>query len=564
MPEPRRAHLLPVAGILLLGLLAYSNSLRGDFVFDDLRQIRDNPVIRDLGKFLWSGAGYRFSPNRFVAYLTFALNYRFGGLAVFGWHAVNLAIHLANALVLYALVVSAFRAPRIAGSGLAASARAVAFSAAALFVTHPLQTQAVSYVVQRLTSLAALFYLLAMLLYLRWRLLQEAGGRGPLRAATYLGAVAAALLAVRTKEIAFTLPAAALLLEAALFGRPDRRRLLAMVPFAAAALWIPATLLLQQRTSGHLLSDVDAVSRLQATGVSRLDYLRTQLVVVARYLRLLAWPTGQDADPDLRLVLSLREPGVFPALLLHLGLLGAAAWAWRRTSPGAARPLDPAARLAAAGILFFYVALSVESSLVPIADLMFEHRAYLPSAGFFAAVAVTAALALRALRPSRSPGRVLVALALACALPLGFATLLRNRVWWTEIAFWTDVAARSPAKARARFNLATALVQRGREEDGVLELRRTLAIDPGWTEARIQLGGVLMLLGRYPEAEPELRRAVTEKPAEPEALFDLAELLWRTGRREEARDWYRRFLGVAPPELDRLRRIAEARTRVSR
>lgn len=562
MPDSRRAHLLPVAGILLLGLLAYANSLRGDFVLDDIKQIRDNPVIRDLGNFLWSAAGYRFNPNRFVAYLTFALNYRFGGVAVFGWHAVNLAIHLASALALYSLVASAFRTPRLSASALAGSARAVAFAAAALFVTHPVQTQAVSYVVQRLTSLAALLYLVALLLYLRWRLLQAAGARGQLRTATYLGAVAAALLAVRTKEIAFTLPVAVALLEAALFGRPDRRRILAIAPFVAAALWIPATLLAQPRPAGDILSDVDSATRLQAAEVSRIDYLRTEAVVVARYLRLLAWPTGQDADPDVPLERSWSAGPVASSLLLHAGLLLLAAWLWRRTSPGAARSIDPAARLAAAGILFFYLALSVESSLIPIADPMFEHRVYLPSAGLVTAVAVGAGLALRALRAAR-PGRRLAALAVAVSLPLAFATLLRNRVWWTEITLWTDTTAKSPGKARPRFNLATALVQRGRTAEGVRELRRVLELDPGWTQARIQLGGVLLLLGNYAEAEPELRRAVREKPDEPEGLFDLGELLWRTGRREEARGLFRRFLEVAPPDRAQLREIAAARLRIT-
>ena len=562
MPESRRAHLVPAAGILLLGLLAYANSLRGDFVFDDIRQIRDNPVIRDLGSFLWSSAGYRFSPSRFVAYLTFALNYRLGGLDVFGWHAVNLAIHLAVALVLYALVASAFRAPRLAGSRIASSSRAVAFAAAALFVTHPIETQAVSYVVQRITSLAALFYLLAMLLYLRWRLQQEAGDRGPLHGATYLAAVAAALLAVRTKEIAFTLPAAVLLLEAALFGRPGLRRLLAVAPFVAAALWIPATLLAQHRPAGEILADVDTATRVQATGVSRLDYLRTEVAVVAGYLRLLVWPAGLNLDHDVPLARSFLEPRVAQALVLHLALLATAAWAWRRTAPGAARAIDPVARLAAAGVLFFYLALSVESSLIPIADPMFEHRAYLPSAGFFAAVAVIAALALRALRPSLPPGRRLAALALALAIPLAFATLLRNRVWWTDVTLWTDAVSKSPGKARPQLNLGTALVEAGRPREAVGPLREAARLAPELPWARAQLGATLLSLGRLSEAEAELRAANHLAPGDAETLFNLGMLLARTGRREEARPFLTRFVEVAVgPGYTAARRAATAMAR---
>jgi len=149
-----------IAGVLLLGALAYSSSLRGEFAFDDLPQIVQNPAIRDLGSFV--GPGSRgILPNRYVAYLTFAMSYQAGGLDPFGWHLANLAIHLTSAVLVWTLVRLAFRTPRLRSSKLAPSSGAIAFAAAALFVAHPLATQAVSYVVQRITSLTTLFYLLA-------------------------------------------------------------------------------------------------------------------------------------------------------------------------------------------------------------------------------------------------------------------------------------------------------------------------------------------------------------------------------------------------------------------
>jgi hypothetical protein len=280
-----------VAVVLLLGILAYSNSLHGEFIFDDLEQLSTNPAIRDLPSFL-GPSGYRMLPNRYVAYASFALNHQLGGYAPFGWHVANLAIHLANAMLVWAFVQLAFRSPRLRTSALAPSSGAIAFTSAALFVTHPLATQAVSYVVQRITSLAILFYLLAVVLYLAWRVRQ--GPRG--RVALYAGVIVSSLLAIRTKEIAFTLPLALALVEWA-FLEGNRRRWLPILPVAALSLLIPLSLVDLGKPAGELLASADTMTRVQAD-LSRTDYLRTQSVVVARYLGMLALPVGQSLDHD--------------------------------------------------------------------------------------------------------------------------------------------------------------------------------------------------------------------------------------------------------------------------
>src|SRR5512137_1802631 len=119
MERTRRDTLLLAGAVALLGLLAYGNSLQGAFVFDDVKQIQDNPAIRDLGEYLLGAPGHLAPPNRFVAYLSFALNHRLGGLAVGGFHLVNLLVHLGNALLLFGLVLLVFRTPRLRESALA-------------------------------------------------------------------------------------------------------------------------------------------------------------------------------------------------------------------------------------------------------------------------------------------------------------------------------------------------------------------------------------------------------------------------------------------------------------
>jgi len=543
------------AAIVLLGLFAYSNSLSGDFVFDDLPQIRDNPAIRRLGSYLWSTEGYRSLPNRFVAYATFAMNYRLGGLDTRGFHAVNLAIHLANSLLLFWLAVLCFRAPRVRESVLAPLSRPMAFLAAASFATHPLGTQAVTYIVQRVTSLAALLYVLAVVLYLAWRL--QGRERSALsRGATYAGVLLAALLAFRTKEMTFTLPLALLLAEALLLEPAGWRRFLPVLPIALLALVIPATVLLQAGAAPSALARIGAATRVDST-LGRMDYLRTQFVVLADYLRLLAVPTGQNLDHDVAVRHTLLDPSVAASAAILAMLAGTGLWLAWRSRRRAAAPVDPVARVAAFGIGWFFLASSVESSVLPIVDLMYEHRAYLPSVGLFLTFAVGAASLARMASPAAA-ARITVLAGMALAFLLSSATLQRNVVWRDELTMWTDSAGKSPNRFRPWFNLGTVLAGRGDLPAAVAALERALAINPGHGSARAQLGAALLQSGRPRDAERELRLALKERPDDPEVLFNLGTLLARTGGADEGHALLRRYLEIAPAGQVQGRKAASA------
>lgn len=531
--------------MVLLGAIAYSSSLHGQFVFDDLEQIVENPAIRSLGSFLGrDGAGVL--PNRFVAYATFALNHAIGGYEPIGWHLVNLAVHLGNALLVQALVLLAFRAPRMAGSALAPSARSIAFAASALFVTHPLATQAVSYVVQRITSLATLFYLASTVLYLLWRL--QPAGRGA-RAALYAGVLLSALLAMRTKEIAFTLPVAIALVEGA-FLEGGRRRWLPILPIAAISLLIPLSLVDLGGSPGGVLAAADSATRVIAPA-GRLDYLRTQTVVVVDYLRLLAVPYGQTVDHMVTIRRSWLAPDVAGAVLLLASLAGLAAWlSWRSRPRGGKPPLDPSVRLVALGIAWFFVTLSVESSVIPIADVMNEHRVYLPSAGIFPAVATLVALLFLRIDPRRVGRDTAIAGAVAASI-LAVVTWNRNHAWANEIALWSDAAAKSPGHYRPVFNWGAALTKQRRFAEAAVIFRRGVELDPRSVPARVQLGVVLYLAGDPRGSEVELRQAVAIKPDDPDALLNLSVLLGAIGKKPEARLYQQRLLQVAKDPADR-------------
>ncbi len=458
---------------------------------------------------------------------------------------VNVAIHLLCAAVVYALVALTLRTPRLARSAVAPWRSEIAFAAAALFVSHPLQTQAVTYVIQRVTSLATLLYAVALLLYARWRLARETGAWSPARSAvTYALALVVSVAAMKTKEIAFTLPFAIVLYELCFFG-PRPRRALALVPFLATSLVIPSTLVDLHAPAAAIVSAAAERTRVE-TALPRLDYLRTEIAVVAEYLRLLVLPLGQNLNHDFPVQRSFLAPRVLASAALLLALLAAAAWLYRRAEPRDGRPaVDPAARLVAFGIGWFFLALLVESSLIPIDDVINEHRVYLPSIGFFAAAAAGGALLLRRVRGA-DPRRLVAMTALLLALVLAVATLGRNAVWASDVSLWADAALKSPNKVRPLNNLAAALATAGFPEEGVLAARRAVALEPRNAIIRGQLAAALASLGRMSEAEVEMREAIRLDPTRPEHVFNLALLLSNTGRPELARTWFRRFLEIAP------------------
>ncbi|GAO02300.1 tetratricopeptide repeat protein [Anaeromyxobacter sp. PSR-1] len=553
------AHVAALAAVILLGLAAYANAWRGAFVFDDVDHVRDNPILRDASAFGWNGPGWRELPNRSVAYLSFTLNYRLGGSDPTAYHGANIAIHLFTSTLVYALVIAAFRAPRLAPSALAPHASTVALVAAALFVSHPLQTQAVTYIVQRMTSLTALFYVGAVVLYARWRLMDAARHRWG-RRAVYAGVLACAVLAMRTKEIAFTLPFAVTLYEITFF-EPDGRRLRRLWPILATAAIVPLTVLLAVRGipgGEDVATTALAATRVQ-TDLGRLEYFLTQVPVVVTYLFLLLMPVGQNVDHDYPIYRSFLAPEVLSAIAVLAAIGCAGAWAYARTSARARRPADPAARLVGFCVAWWFVALAVESTIIPIVDVINEHRVYLPSVGFFVAAAVGILLAARrAVGVEVAPrAAALAGIGLACVLAA--ATLARNRVWASDVALWTDAAAKSPNKMRPNLNLGTALVEVRRFREAEAPLRRAAELDATSAIPHVQLAGVLLTQRRGAEAEAELREAIRLDPRDPEAIFNLAVLLSSSNRPADARPLFARFLEIAPDSYARARRIAADR-----
>lgn len=496
--------------IVLTGIIAYSNSFGVPFLYDDSTSIVDNPVIRDLGSFL-GGEGFRYNPRRFLTYLSLALNYRLGGLDVTGYHLLNLALHLSVAVLVYHLVKVTFRTPRLVRSRLAHHATRIALLSSLLFVAHPMHTEAVTYLVQRTTSLAALFYLLALYLYARGRL-----GTGTAAAFSYAGALLSVLAAALCKENSATLPLAILLYEASFFVTPWRRRARLIVPLVLMAAAAPFTLLLV-RPDGEILSMLDRATR-ESQVITRTQYLLTQFEVMGTYLRQLFLPYGQNIDHDYPLATSFLSPLVFLSFLLIAGLCALAFLLYRRGDD----PADPGRswlRLIGFGILWFFLTLLVESSLIPIRDVINEHRLYLPSVGIILAASTLLAWLFRD-RP-----RTLLVVAVPMVLTLTLLTWRRNEVWQTPLTLWQDSVLKSPGKARPNHNFAKALSAAGEHERAIIHYQMALRRAGASPETLVELAAEYDAIGQPGRAVEYYRRALSEDARMVPARTRLAILL---------------------------------------
>jgi tetratricopeptide (TPR) repeat protein len=475
--------------IIAVGLMAYCTSFQVPFTFDDEFNIVNNPAIKDFRHVFDPLFWNKFPQTRIVGYLSLALNYRLHGLDVSGYHVVNLAVHIANGLLVYLLVGLIFRTPWFVGrlpGRMHMSDAVVALFAALLFVAHPVQTQAVTYVIQRLASLATFFYLLSLVSYLKARLLQTQGiqGKAFTAAAFHILALFSAVLAMKTKEIAFTLPVMAVCCELIFFRGPFARRLLGLLPMALTIFVIPLTLLRNGTGPQGLISEVGEVTRVM-TPISRLDYLLTQFRVIVTYLRLLVFPVEQRVDYDYPLFHSLLNPQVLASLFLLLTLAGIAAVLLVQARRGLVSD-QGRSRLVAFCILWFFITLSVESSIIPIADVIFEHRLYLSAVGFCILIPLLISTYL-----PRGAEVLLVCLVVL----LGGATIGRNMLWGDEVRLWQDNLAKSPDKGRVYIQLGKAYRKIGRNDLTIETYNQWLAKDPNDPEAYNNRGNAYRNLG---------------------------------------------------------------------
>jgi tetratricopeptide (TPR) repeat protein len=508
--------------IVVLGLIAYSNTFHSPFIFDDVVVIKENPIIRDLGFYLEPSRAeafkgtfqYQSFKNRYIGSLTFALNYKLHGLHVFGYHVVNLAIHIMNALLLYFFIVLSFTTPCLDKSKIRDYSRQVALFGALFFACHPIQTEAVTYIWQRVTSLATMFYLLSFLLYIKARLVQtdaidikKKGYPSPATALMYyIFSLLAALLAMKTKQISFTLPIMIVLYEFMFFQGDRKKRILFLIPFLLTMLIIPLSLIDFDKPLGEFIGDLGEVTR-DRTEMSRLDYLFTQFRVIITYMRLIFIPLNQNILYDYPVYRSFSDVPVIVSFVTLLLVIGLAFYLCSRSRRVAEL------RMVSFGIFWFFLTLSVESSIIPILGVIYEHRVYLPSIGGFLAI-ITSVLMVKGRfreRQKIAGNTIMVVLTLAVIVLTG-AAYMRNSVWKDSVIFWQDVVKKNSHSARAFNSLGLAYQSRALLDKAIRHYQIATQIDPSYEKAHNNLGNAYQSQGLMDRAIQHLQTAVTINP----------------------------------------------------
>jgi len=488
--------------IIALGFACYSNTLNGPFLLDDYHNILHNGYVR-ISHFTLSAlfdAAFK-SPihTRPVANLSFALNHLAHGMWLPGYHLTNIAIHCLAAILLFFFIQGTLATPACQPRLSPTQATTVAGLSALFWLVNPANTQSISYIVQRMNSLAAMFYILSMLLYLKGR---TAARHQP---GYFTGCLLSGLLALGTKEISATLPLLIFLYEWYFLQDLDRgwlKKKLPLLGVAAVFVGIIAWLYLGRDFSSLL-------SGYQSRDFTLGQRLLTEPRVIWRYFALIfvPYPGLLNLDHDFPLSTAPLQPA--STIIAIIGLAGLILAAIRTA---------PRQRLLSFSILWFLLNLVIESSILPL-EIIFDHRAYLPIMLGWPALLLAGVGKF----PERHKPFTLIA-AIALLLVFSTWTLQRNKVWADEISMYRDVVAKSPNKARAHSNLGRTLIYYSfdTEEEGRRELERAIELDRNYGYAYLSLGGYYLQNYRYPEAIANFQTVIRLMPGFKEVYYHLA------------------------------------------
>jgi len=524
--------------VIAAGLLAYRNSFTGGFFHDDVTSIPENATIRHLWPIwqplspphqvsLTSGLTVEGRP---LINLSLAINYALGGYNVWGYHALNLTVHILAGLTLLGIVRRTLL-QRALRERFGAAANELALASAILWTVHPLQTESVTYIIQRAESITGLFYLLTLYCFIR-----SAGSQRP-RLWYGLSATACAL-GMASKEMMVTAPLMVLLYDRAFisdsFWEAWRRRWRVYV--ALASTWVLLGLVLA--LGGNFAT---ALKNARHTGVTWCEYLETEPGVILYYLRSSVWPAPLSLLHGWPIARTWTS--ILPTTVVVLILLGLVAWAWR-THPVCGF----------AGTWFFLI-LAPTSSVIPLFDPLCEHRMYL---------ALAAVVSLVVLGFYSLMGRRSLAVFAVIAIGLGVLTYRRNQDYRMNPHYSLGVALQkagrtqeairqfeqalpsAPEDAWLHYNFAVALMGSARPQEAIAQYEQALRINPDFAEAHNNLAVTVAQAGRMQEAIGQYEQALRIKPDFAEAHNNLAIALEKVGCVPEAIEHWEQALRIKP------------------
>src|SRR5437762_2394805 len=513
-PDSRRAGSFVAAAVLTAAaLVAWANSFRGPFIFDDLPAIVENATIRTLAlpTALAPPRSGQPAGGRPLVNFSFALNWAVGGPDVRGYHVLNLAIHVLAALALFGMVRRTLRSRPLAAK-FAADTTPLAVALAALWMLHPLQTESVTYIAQRAESLAGLCLLLTLYASIR-------GAESPTPTRWHTVAVVTCLLGMATKEVMYAAPLLVLLHDRTFLSATFRQALRRRPWFyaALAATWLLLGWLVKQAGTRGATAGF-------GLGITPWHYLLTQCGALIHYVRLAFWPDPLVLDYGTATTKSIAD--VWPQAALLLALFGATLVALVRYPPW--------------GFLgaWFFLLLAPTSSVLPLAtQTIAEHRMYLPLAAIIAAIVVGVWHLL---------GRRSVVVFVAIAIALGALTAQRNIDYRSAVSIWQDNIAKRPDSPRPYGELASALSDTGRIPEALAAYDTAVRLLPNYPKVRHNYGVALAVAGRLDEAAAQFELAVAQLPTLADAHYELGNVRHEQGRNAEALACYEAAIRLRP------------------
>lgn len=546
--------MLSVLLLAVVGTLIYSNTFDASFHFDDTTSIVENSAIHnfDLKAFMHGG--------RPVLDFTFALNYYFGRIEVFGYHLVNLLLHISNAVMLFFILLWTINnaphpnpLPQGGRAGEEASQEPgrrelsvgsfsrVPLYASLVFIAHPVQTQAVTYIVSRSSVLAAFFCLLSLLLFIKaYKQRAERGKNYSLL--FFAGALSAFILALGSKQEAATFPLVLLLYDYYFLSDKKWRLLRDRAGFHLATfgvLLFGVYYVFSSQLQMFLTFDsADAISGYGNEKLTSFTYFLTQLHVIPHYIKLLFLPLNLNMDYDWPITRQVDFDTAFYFLML-LSIIILAVW------------LSSRERLLSFGILWFFLTLMVTSSFIVIYDVIFEHRLYLPSIGF----AIVMAVLISRISTLKLTAKMLIKqtkqyfefiMITVLVLLYGFGAYHRNFVWKDDLSLWTDTVRKSPDKARPHYNLGVIYQDSGQTDRAIESYQRAISINPVHAKVYNNLGKAYLSKGFVEKAIRYFKLELQVNPDNALAHFNLGVVYLEHDMPDEAGREFRTALSLNP------------------
>lgn len=492
---PPKGFILNIFAAVILcgvGIIVYSNTFTSPFHFDDKVFIAENPAIKELTNL---GMIWNYWASRFITFLTFAINYKINGLDVFGYHLVNLIIHLGSSIGVFWLTTLILSTPNTKDDSIARHSLPISLFTALIFLSHPLQTESVTYILQRATCLSGFFYILSICLYLKSRLLQ---GEAKSWAGLYTTSLLFALLSMFTKEQTITLPFTILICEI-LFFRKARYRYAAS--FFILLPIIPILLIL---TKSAISGDMGTLITPQT--YSEPYYFLAQLRAMLTYIRLSFIPINQNIDYDYPPIKTLFDPSSLASLFVLLIMLIVAFNMAKRH------------KLISFSIFWFFLTILPESSLIHIKrDFISERWLYLPLVGYsFFLVNITYQLLGK---KSLKSMLILLLIVVTCYSALTYS---RNYVWRDEFTLWNDAIRKSPNKARPYCIRGQTYLLCGDIDNAISDFTKAITIDSRNDIAYTNRGLAYFYKGDLDRAISDYSKAIEIYPNNSEAYSNRA------------------------------------------